>query len=69
MVHKGLQRHIISKDSLGVLRTHAAISSSSVGGRWVELRQEESGLRTSSITNNESRKWESVGDEILHSVN
>ena len=62
MIHKGLQGDIICEYRL---RCHAATISTGVCGRGVELRQEETRLRTTSIANNETRQWETIGNKVL----
>ena len=68
VVHECLQGNIISENGLCVRCSNTAIAASCVGCRWVELRQQESSLGSTSITNDESRQWEAVGDEFLWSV-
>jgi hypothetical protein len=68
MVHKCLEGDIIGEDSLRVLRTDPTEGSCCVGGRRVQLRQQESSLGTSCITNNEAREGESVRNEVLRKI-
>jgi hypothetical protein len=65
VVHEGLQRHVVCENSLSGRGSYTTIWTSGVCSRWVELGQEESSLRTTSITNNKARKRKAIGDEIL----
>lgn len=63
MIHEGLQGDIVCEDGL---RCHApAVTSSGMCGGRVELGQKETCLRTTSIANNETRQWETIGNEFL----
>jgi hypothetical protein len=66
MVHEGLERDIISEDGLRIGGTNTTIGACCMGRRWIELRQEKSGLRPSRIANNEAWEREPVCDKILH---
>lgn len=68
VVHECLQGNIISENGLRVRCSNAAIAASCVGCRWVELRQQESSLGPTGITDDESRQRKAVGDEFLWSV-
>ncbi len=63
VVHECLQRDVISED--GLRRHTTTISASSVCGRGVQLRQQETGLRATGVTNDESRQRETVSNEFL----
>lgn len=63
MVHESLQRDIISED--GLRRHTSAVSSCRVGGRWVQLGQKETSLGATSIANDETGQWETVGNQFL----
>jgi hypothetical protein len=65
MIHKGLQRHVVREDGLRCLGADAAISTSSVRRRRVQLGQQETSLRSTGITNNEPGQGETVRNEIL----
>ena len=68
VVHERLQRYIVGKNGLSCLRADATIGTSSVGGRRVQLGQQETCLGTTSIAHNESGKREAVGNKILVSI-
>jgi hypothetical protein len=63
VIHECLQRDVISEDGLGGHTT--TISTSGVRGRRIQLGQQETGLRATGITNNESRQGETVRNEFL----
>lgn len=65
MVHKGLQRHVVSEDGLRRLSTDTAVRSGGVCSGGVQLREQETSLRSASVTDNEARQRETVRDEIL----
>ena len=65
MIHKGLQRHVVREDGLRCLGTDAAIGTRSVRRRRVQLGQQETGLRTTGVTNNEPGQRETVRNEVL----
>lgn len=68
MVHEGLKRNVVSEDGLSSLSTNSAICSSGVGSRRVELGEQETCLRSASVTNNETWQGKSIGDEILFKI-
>lgn len=64
MIHERLQADIISKDSLRSLRD-ATIGARRVRRRGIKLREQEAGLRTTGIADDETREREAVLDELL----
>ena len=64
MIHKRLQANIVGKDRLCRL-AHTTIALCSMRCRRIELGQQETRLRTTSVTDNETRQREAVLDEIL----
>lgn len=65
MIHESLQGYIVCEDCLGSCSSHTTVGASGMRGRWVKLRQQETSLRATSVTNNESRERETVGDQVL----
>jgi len=68
MVHEGLQRNIVCEDGLGGRRSSAAVRACRVGRRWIQLGQQEPGLRAASIAYDKARQREAVRNEILYPV-
>ena len=66
MLHESLQANIICEDCLCIL-WHTTPSSILVRGTWVELAQQETCLRSTSVAHNETRKWESIANKFLPS--
>ena len=64
MVHECLQTDVVGEDGLCGLRD-TTVGSSSVCCRRVELAEQETGLRATSIAHNETGKWETILDELL----
>ena len=62
MIHKRLQAHIIREDCL---RAHTASIPARVRRAWVQLAQQETCLRATCVSDNESRQWEAVLDQAL----
>lgn len=67
MLHERLQRDVIGEDGLRAL-TYTAVATSRVRGAGVEFAKQEAGLRATSVTDNEARKWEAILDEFLVGV-
>jgi hypothetical protein len=65
MIHECLQGDIISENCLGRLSTNATISTRGMRRRRIELRQQETCLRTASIANNKTRQRETISYEFL----
>lgn len=65
MVHKGLQGDIVGENRLSCCGSYTAVRAGGVSCRWVELRQQKSSLRPASVTDDESRKRESIRDKVL----
>ena len=59
MIHKRLQRNIISEDNLGC---HTTITSCGVCGGRIHLRQEETRLRAARITDDETWQRKTVSN-------
>jgi hypothetical protein len=68
MVHESLEGHVVCEDCLSSRGSYTTVRASRVCGRWVKLGQQESSLRTTRITNDESRERETISDEILEVV-
>ena len=64
MIHECLQTNVIREDGLRRL-AHTTVALCRMRCRWVELAEQETRLRASSIANNETRQREAVLDEIL----
>jgi hypothetical protein len=64
MIHKSLQADIVGEDGLGGL-TDTAVARGRVRGRGVEFGEEETGLRATGVTDDESGQGEAVLDEFL----
>jgi len=64
MLHEGLQTNIICEDCLGIL-WHSTPSGILVCGTWVELAQQETCLRSTSVAHDETRKRESIANKFL----
>lgn len=67
MLHKCLQGHIVCENGLCALRPDTTVGSGTRGmccGR-VELGEQETRLRATVVTDNETGEGEAVGDEIL----
>lgn len=63
VVHECLQRDVISED--GLRRHTTTISARGVCGRRIQLRQQETGLRATGVTDDEPGQRETVGNEFL----
>lgn len=61
VIHEGLQRHVIRENCLGALGW-CTVGSCGVRGRRIQLGQQETGLGTACVTNDETRKRETVRD-------
>ena len=66
MIHKRLQTNIIRENRLRAL-THTTIPTRTtrMRRRWIELGEQETGLRSASVADNETGKRETVLDEVL----
>ena len=64
MVHKGLQADIVCEDGLRSL-ADAAVARRGVRGGRVELGEQETGLGTACVADDETGEWEAVLDEFL----
>ena len=64
MVHEGLQTDIVGENGLSCLR-NASVAAGCVRCRGIELAEQETRLRTAGVTDDESRQWESVLNELL----
>lgn len=67
MIHKRLQAHIVRENRLCRLR-NTAVATSRMRGRRVELGEEESGLRATSVAYDEAGEGEAVLDQFLCST-
>lgn len=65
MFHKHLERDIVGEDSSAASSCRTVHASAHMRRRRVELAQQETRLRAILVTNNVSRNWESVGQQIL----
>lgn len=63
MVHKRLEGNIVREYSLTGCTT--SVATGRMCSRWVKLREKETRLRTTRITHDKTRKWESVLDKVL----
>lgn len=64
VVHECLERHVVSED--GLRGGTATVATCGVGGRRVQLGQQETGLRTTGITDDETGQRETVGNKVLY---
>lgn len=64
MIHKSLQTDIVGENRLRGLRD-TAITTGCVRSTWVELGEQETGLRTTGVTHDEAGQRETVLDEVL----
>jgi hypothetical protein len=64
MIHKRLQTDIVRKDRLCSL-AHTTVATSGVGRGRVEFGEEETGLGSASVADDEARKREAVLDQFL----
>ena len=64
MVHKGLQADIVGENRLGSLRD-ATVAAGSVRRARVKFGEQETSLGSAGVANDETRKRETVLDEVL----
>jgi hypothetical protein len=64
MIHESLQTNVIRENGLRCL-TNTAVRARRMCRRRIQLAQQETSLRTSSITDNESRKRKAVLDKVF----
>jgi hypothetical protein len=68
MIHECLKTDVVREDRLCALAySTVPTSTARVGGGRIELRQQETSLRTTGVTDNETGKREAVLDEFLYS--
>ena len=64
MIHESLQADIVGENRLSSL-CNATIAAGGVCCAGVELGEQETGLRSASVADNETGKRETVLDEVL----